>query len=170
MKWIGAIMILFTCTWVGIDIARNYSKRPKQIRELLQALQIMEAEIVYAQEPIHRVLSYVSKQLSPPVSYIFHDLSEQLMLGDASLQSLWEDVVSKQWRQTAMKAKEKEVVLQFGQSLGLHNIEQQQKQIQLAKVHLQHELEAALEDEKRFSGMFRTLGVLSGLLFVLIFI
>ncbi|GAA0458022.1 stage III sporulation protein SpoIIIAB [Alkalibacillus silvisoli] len=170
MKWVGAIMILFTCTWVGIDIAKNYAKRPKEIRELLQALQIMEAEIVYAQEPIHRVLSYVSKQLSPPVTYIFYDLAEQLMLGDTTLQVLWEQIITNQWRNTAMKSKEKEILMQFGQSLGLHNVEQQQKQIQLAKVHLQHELEDAQEEEKRFSGMFRTLGFLSGLLFVLIFI
>nr|WP_054752922.1 hypothetical protein [Piscibacillus salipiscarius] len=71
MKWIGAILILFTCTWVGIDIARNYSKRPKQIRELLHALQIMEAEMVYGQEPIHQVLYKISKQLTPPLGYIF---------------------------------------------------------------------------------------------------
>ncbi|WP_188206134.1 stage III sporulation protein SpoIIIAB [Alkalibacillus aidingensis] len=170
MKWVGAIMILFTCTWVGIDIARNYSRRPKEIRELLQALQIMEAEIVYAQEPLHRVFSYISKQLSFPVSDLFYELGDELTHSDRSLQEIWDETFSRKWRNTAMKKKEKEVLIQFGQSLGLHNLEQQQKQIQLAKVHLQHELDDALEEEKRFSGMFRTLGVLSGILFVLLFI
>ncbi len=163
-------MILFTCTWVGIDIARNYSRRPKEIRELLQALQIMEAEIVYAQEPLHRVFSYISKQLSFPVSDLFYELGDELTHSDRSLQEIWDETFSRKWRNTAMKKKEKEVLIQFGQSLGLHNLEQQQKQIQLAKVHLQHELDDALEEEKRFSGMFRTLGVLSGILFVLLFI
>ncbi len=69
-----------------------------------------------------------------------------------------------------MKEREKEIIIQFGQTLGIHNLEQQQKQIQLAKAHLQRELGDASEEEKRFSNMFRALGVLFGLLLTLIFI
>ncbi|TFB23833.1 stage III sporulation protein SpoAB [Filobacillus milosensis] len=170
MKWIGAILILFTCTWVGVDIARNYSRRPKQIRELLHALQIMEAEMVFGQEPIQTVLHKLSKQLTPPLSYIFYDISEQLITSHLSLQDIWEQTLNRNWNHTSMKDKEKEIVIQFGQTLGIHNLEQQQKQIHLAKVHLQHELNDASEDEKRFSNMFRALGVLSGLLLTLIFL
>nr|WP_279401518.1 hypothetical protein [Piscibacillus salipiscarius] len=87
-----------------------------------------------------------------------------------SLHTIWEQTLNKKWHHTAMKEREKEIIIQFGQTLGIHNLEQQQKQIQLAKAHLQRELGDASEEEKRFSNMFRALGVLFGLLLTLIFI
>ncbi|MDQ0158597.1 stage III sporulation protein SpoIIIAB [Alkalibacillus sp. S2W] len=170
MKWVGAILILLTCTWVGIDFANQYKKRPQQIRDLLQALQIMEAEIVYAQKPIETICRYISKQLSFPIGSLFQRLVNELNETEISLDDCWENVIEEEWHFTALKSKEKQIMLQFGQSLGRHNIEQQRKQIQLARVHLQYELDEALEEEKRFSSMYRVLGVLSGLLFVLILI
>ncbi|MGM8214087.1 stage III sporulation protein SpoIIIAB [Bacillaceae bacterium W0354] len=170
MKWIGAILILFTCTWVGIDIAKNFKKRPKQLRELLHALQIMEAEMVYGQEPIHQVLIQLSRQLTPPISCLFYDIANQLQQSHQSLSTIWYEEIQKKWKFTSMKNKEKEILIQFGQTLGVHNLEQQQKQIHLAKIHLQHELSDASDDEKKFAGLFRTLGVLTGLFLMLIFI
>ncbi|MET3684303.1 stage III sporulation protein AB [Alkalibacillus flavidus] len=170
MKWIGALLILLTCTWVGLDIANYYRKRPRQLRDLLQALQIMEAEIVYAKQPIHLIFQYISTQLPYPVGFIFQTLADRCDEPQQSLDALWTEVICHQWHFTAMKEKERNIMVQFGQSLGRHNVEQQQKQIQLARVHLQHELEDALEEDKRFSNMYRILGVLSGLLFVLILI
>ncbi|SEP73441.1 stage III sporulation protein AB [Piscibacillus halophilus] len=126
--------------------------------------------MVYGQEPIHEVLYKISKQLTAPLSYIFYDIAEQLVKSNDSLQNLWEQTFLKKWDHTAMKEREKEIFIQFGQTLGVHNLEQQQKQIQLAKVHLQRELTDASEEEKRFSNMFRALGVLFGLLLTLIFI
>ncbi|PKR78966.1 stage III sporulation protein AB [Halalkalibacillus sediminis] len=170
MKWIGAILILFTCTWVGIDIARNYSRRPRQIKELLHALQIMEAEMVYGQEPIRQVFIQLSKQLGPPIAFIFYDLSEHMRTSHESLEVLWERVLNEKWKYTSMKSNEKEVLLHLGQSLGVHDLEHQRKQIHLAHIHLSGELDDANQDDKRFSKLFRALGVLSGLLLMLIFI
>lgn len=126
--------------------------------------------MVYGQEPIHQVLNKISKQLTPPLGYIFYDISEQLIKSSESLNNVWEQIFIQKWHHTAMKEREKEIITQFGQTLGIHNLEQQQKQIQLAKVHLQRELSDASEEEKRFSNMFRALGVLFGLLLTLIFI
>lgn len=126
--------------------------------------------MVFGQEPIHHVLHKLSKQLSPPMSYIFYDISEHLLKSRESLQHIWQQNLERKWHHTAMKEREKEVFIQFGQTLGIHNLEQQQKQIHLTKVHLQRELNDAAEDEKRFSNMFRALGVLSGLLLTLIFL
>lgn len=170
MKWIGAILILFTCTWVGLDIGKNYNKRPKQLKELLHALQMMEAEMVYSKEPIQRVLFQLSKQLTQPLGQIFQAIAEGLEQSHESLQTIWTDIVNKKWSLTAMSHKEKEIMIQFGQSLGVHNLDQQQKQIHLAKLHLQRELSDAADDERKFASLFRTLGFLTGLLLMLIFI
>lgn len=137
---------------------------------MLHALQIMEAEMVYGQEPIHQVLNKISKQLHPPLSYMFYDISVELKNTHEPLHTIWNRMFEKKWHHTAMKNREKEIMIQFGQTLGIHNLEQQQKQIHLAKVHLQHELNEASEEEKRFSNMFRALGVLFGLLLTLIFL
>lgn len=126
--------------------------------------------MVYGQEPIYEVLKSLSKRLTKPLNKIFSDISEKLLISSETLSTVWSKQIESEWKNTAMKNKEKEILIQFGQTLGVHNLEQQQKQIQLAKLHLQHELKDASDDEKRFAGLFRTLGVLTGLLIMLIFI
>lgn len=131
---------------------------------------MMEAEMVYSKEPIQRVLFQLSKQLTQPLGQIFQAIAEKLEQSHESLQTIWTDIVNKKWSLTAMSHKEKEIMIQFGQSLGVHNLDQQQKQIHLAKLHLQRELSDAADDERKFASLFRTLGFLTGLLLMLIFI
>ncbi|MDY0396470.1 hypothetical protein RWE15_21815 [Virgibacillus halophilus] len=52
MKWIGALLLLSTTTWAGFEWSKRLSDRPKHIRQLINALQILEAEIVYSQRPL----------------------------------------------------------------------------------------------------------------------
>lgn len=126
--------------------------------------------MVYSKEPIQRVLFQLSKQLTQPLGQIFQAIAEKLEQSHESLQTIWTDIVNKKWSLTAMSHKEKEIMIQFGQSLGVHNLDQQQKQIHLAKLHLQRELSDATDDERKFASLFRTLGFLTGLLLMLIFI
>ncbi|GAA5415478.1 hypothetical protein Pryu01_00502 [Paraliobacillus ryukyuensis] len=65
---------------------------------------------------------------------------------------------------------EKEILEQFGQTLGQHDITQQIKYIQLAQTHLQRILENALDEQHRYSKMVKSLGFLAGLFIVLLLI
>src|SRR5699024_11574734 len=78
MKWLGAILFLGVSSWVGFEWSRKFSKRPQHIRQLKNALQILEAEILYSQLPLRDAFLTISKQIPHPTRSFFSVLSEQM--------------------------------------------------------------------------------------------
>ncbi|MBO8154818.1 MAG: stage III sporulation protein SpoAB [Bacillaceae bacterium] len=170
MKLLGAILLLCATTWVGFDVSSRLSNRPKQIRQLKNALQVMEAEIVYGQSPLFEVCYRLSRQLPDPLRLFFERLYHRLAKCHGDFYEIWKEELERFWPVSSMKQNEKEIMDQFGKTLGQHDFKQQQKQIYLAISHLDRELKNAEDEMYRFSKMAKSLGVLVGLFFVLLFI
>nr|WP_318538980.1 hypothetical protein [Terribacillus saccharophilus] len=78
MKWVGAILVLIAATWVGFDLSRRLQQSPKQIRQLISSLQVMEAEILYSQTSIIETSDNLAKQVPQPACF-FQSLSDKLL-------------------------------------------------------------------------------------------
>ncbi|MCT2537527.1 stage III sporulation protein SpoIIIAB [Aquibacillus koreensis] len=170
MKWIGALLLISATTWVGFELAKKLNERPKQIRQLKSALQILEAEILYSQSPIVEACLHVSNQLPHPISWFFKSVSKDLKKSAVSLTDIWSKNLNKFWPLVSLGQNEKEILRQFGRTLGQHDFTQQQKHIQLALTHLERELQEAIDYQYRYSKMVKSLGFLTGLLVVLLLI
>ncbi|WP_138415847.1 stage III sporulation protein SpoIIIAB [Aquibacillus sediminis] len=170
MKWIGALLLLSATTWVGFEFARKMNDRPKQIRQLKNALQILEAEILYSQAPIMEACENLAKQLPKPMSLFFKGVSDELRKNSGHLYDVWKTNLDQFWPFVSMGANEKEILRQFGRTLGQHDFTQQQKHIHLALTHLERELQDAQEYKYRYSKMAKSLGFLTGLLVILLLI
>ncbi|SDL62474.1 stage III sporulation protein SpoIIIAB [Sediminibacillus halophilus] len=170
MKWIGAILLLCATTWAGFEFSRKLSDRPVQIRQLKSALQILEAEILYSQAPLAEACGTLAQQLPKPVSLFFQSVNKDLQGNTTDLYQIWKYNLDRFWPHAALKDSEKEVLKQFGRTLGQHDFSQQQKHIQLALTHLDRELEEAQNQQLKYSKMVKSLGFLTGLLVVLLLI
>ncbi|MYL33513.1 stage III sporulation protein SpoAB [Pontibacillus yanchengensis] len=170
MKWIGALLLLCATTWGGFEFARRLNERPKQIRQLKNALQVLEAEILYGQSPVIEACEKVARQVPTPLAWFFEEFSASLKQSSSSLYDVWEDRLDRYWSISALGEGEKEIMKQFGQTLGQHDFAGQQKHIRLALSHLERELQEAQEQQQRYSKMVKSLGFLSGLLIILLFI
>jgi stage III sporulation protein AB len=170
MKWMGAILLIIASTSIGLVISNRLEKRPKHIRQLESALQLLEAEITYSQSPLHIAFQKIGSQLPEPVSQFFIGCSTDLQSQDGNFLTHWEKRVDELAAQASYKKAEIEVLKQFGHSLGQHDFIQQQKQIRLALTHLARELEEARDEYSKYSKLARNLGVLVGVFIVLLLI
>jgi len=170
ITWIGAALLLGATTWIGFEYSRQLNLRPKQIRQLKNALQILEAEIAYSQTPLHVAFSLIGNQVPKPTSLLFKELGTRLQAGQADFNDTWKDAVSKHVTDTALGSNEKEILLQFGRTLGQHELYQQEKHLLLAASHLERELEEARNAQQKYGKMAKTLGFLGGLFILLMFI
>lgn len=170
MEWIGALLFIGTTTWIGFEISNRLSERPKIIRQLKNALQILEAEILYSQLPLGDAFSSITNQMPEPTKTFFLNLANNLEENKSDLYSLWNANVEELSRISALGKNEKEILNQFGRTLGQHDFTQQQKHIQLAVHHLDRELEEARDNEFKYSKMAKSLGMLCGLFIVLLLI
>ncbi|MEI5908115.1 stage III sporulation protein SpoIIIAB [Bacillus spongiae] len=169
-KLLGAVFILLSTTWVGFEASKYLSERPRQLRLLRSALQSLEAEIMFGHTPLHEATRKLSKQLQKPVSWIFETFSEKLTTEETTVKEAWEKSLDEVWKLTAFRHGEYEVMKQFGENLGRHDLHTQQKHIILALTHLEREEEDARDKQFRYEKMAKSLGVLSGLLLIILLV
>ncbi|MDP5275673.1 stage III sporulation protein SpoIIIAB [Chengkuizengella axinellae] len=169
LNLIGAIFIIFSGTMIGFYQANQYINRPKQIRHMIHALQRLETEIHYGFTPLPDALEKISNIIPDPIGTIFYQIKQQLVdhIG-ATVIDTWQEVFSRNWRKTAFKNVEKEMILQVGSSLGISDREDQIKHLRLAITQLQSEEEMAKDEQNRYAKMWRSLGMLIGVLVVII--
>ncbi|WP_071460093.1 stage III sporulation protein SpoIIIAB [Bacillus massilinigeriensis] len=168
IKLIGAALIITATTWTGLEAARKFNERPRQLRQLKSALQSLEAEIMYGHTPLHEAARRLSTQLQAPLSRLFSSFSKRLLEEETTVSSAWNASLDEIWRETALRNGELEILKQFGETLGRHDKQSQQKQIQLAITHLQREEGDAFEKQSKYEKMVKSLGFLSGLLIIIL--
>lgn len=168
LKLIGAVFIVLSTTWMGYEYSKTYSERTKQIRQLMYALQSLEAEIMYGLSPLNIASARIATQTPDPVSTLFAGFSDRLMKGEDTASKAWEESLACIKHKTSLKQSEIEVLKQFGETLGLHDRESQQKHIRLTLTHLEAEEKEAGIVQGKYEKMVRSLGFLTGLLLILI--
>lgn len=168
MKLVGAIFILIASTWTGFEAARHLTERPRQLRQLRTALQSLEAEIMYGHAPLSEAALSLARQMPRPLSWFFEGFSKKLALGEVTSKDAWLQSLEEIWKFTALKQGEKEVLKQFGETLGQYDRTSQQKYILLALAHLEREEGEARDMQSRYEKMVKSLGFLSGLLLIIL--
>ncbi|MCA1054788.1 stage III sporulation protein SpoAB [Rossellomorea aquimaris] len=168
IKILGAVFILLSTSWAGFEVSKYLTERPRQLRMLKVALQSLEAEITYSHTPLHEATRKISKQLQKPVSWFFENFSKKLTEKEISVKQAWEESLDEVWKLTAFKSGEFEILKQFGENLGKHDLFTQQKHIHLALKHLDREEIEAVEKQRKYEKMTKSLGFLSGLLLIIL--
>ncbi|WP_010274066.1 stage III sporulation protein SpoIIIAB [Paenibacillus senegalensis] len=168
---LGAVLILFASTMFGFRQSLQLSRRPKQIRELIQALQRLETEIVYGFTPLSDALQSAGRPFSPAIAALFQEAAGRLESDQGrTAEECWARAVETVWADTSMKTGEREVLERLGCSLGISDRDDQQKHIRLAVTHLQAEEQKASTAQQKYAGMWKSLGLLAGALIVIIMV
>lgn len=170
MKWIGAIILILISTIIGFEFSSKFNKRPEQIQQLKNALNILEAEILYSQTKLKDAFYIISKQIPMPTQELFQLAYQKLSSNEADLFTLWNDSINKYIQKSALTKKEKEILLQFGVTLGQYDVSQQQKYITVTIQHLNRILDEAERKRDKYGNMSKTLGILSGIFIVILLI
>lgn len=167
----GAALVLFAGTMIGYLQAYRFAARPRQIRQLMHALQRLETEIQYGQTPLPEALARVSSIVQPPVSGLFEQVAGALAdPSGTTVRESWERALTGGWIGTAMKAPERDALMRLGATLGASGRDDQLKHLRLAMLQLQAEETAAREEQQRYEKMSRSLGVLGAALIVILMV
>lgn len=174
LKFVGMMLVLFAGTMIGFVKASGFAARPKQIRQLIHALQRLETEISYGQTPLPIALDRIAGVVAPQVARMFKDiataLSTEAVRTGETAREIWERAIKARWPETAMKAPEQEALLRLGSTLGASGRDDQLKHIRLAMAQLQAEEANARDDQQRYEKLSRSLGALGAALIVILMV
>lgn len=169
VKLLGMLIIVLSGTLAGFNKARQYESRPKQIRELILAMQRLETEISYGFTPLPEALNKMGLQMHEPLKSFFISAANNMnppqgLTAQESIQL----AISVHWKRTSMKSAEKDILHQLSYTLGTSDRQDQIKHIALTAQQLKHEEASAREELAKYGKLSKNLGLLVGILIVIL--
>lgn len=163
----GIIFVIFIlCFFIGNIISQKYVERLKELKDFKNALNLIENKINFTYEPLQIVFEDISKMVCTNVSNIFVQAKENMKTQNA--EEAWNNALKTKY--TNLLSEDIDSIKNFGKMLGKTDKEGQISCLKVTKSFLDIQIEKAKEEENKNSKIFKKLGTIIGLVFVIILI
>ena len=143
-----------------------YENRVKELKQFKNILNILKGKIKFTYEPLGEIFKQISRNSSNKIEEIFDDMVNKMMFED--VKDAWKDSI--QEADISLKQEDKDILKDLGKTLGQTDVENQISNINLTENFLNMQIEKAEIDRQKNQKIYKTLGVIAGLIFVIILI
>lgn len=157
VKTILLFAIFSLSTVIGILISKMYENRVKELRQFKNILNIIKTKIKFTYEPLTEIFNQISQEKSSKIEEIFENVKYS-----------WMDAI--QEADISITQEDKDILKELGKVLGQTDADSQVNEIEVTESFLNMQIEKAEEARKKNQKMYKTLGVVVGLVFVIILI
>ncbi|CDE54418.1 MAG TPA: hypothetical protein DIU30_07510 [Clostridiales bacterium] len=166
VKTILLFAIFSLSTGIGILISKMYENRVKELRQFKNILNIIKTKIKFTYEPLTEIFNQISQEKSSKIEEIFENMTYKLEFENVKYS--WMDAI--QEADISITQEDKDILKELGKVLGQTDADSQVNEIEVTESFLNMQIEKAEEARKKNQKMYKTLGVVVGLVFVIILI
>ncbi len=169
LKLVGAAMVVAASGLSGMAMAGSYSRRPRELRSLRSALQMLETEIAYGATQLVEAMGQVAGRCDSKTARLFNRAAEELSsMSGITAAEAWEKSLLSYYPGTALKQQDLIILRNLGSSLGISDRSDQIKHLRLAMEQIGAETAVAEDEATRNVKLWSYLGFLGGLMVVLV--
>jgi len=167
-KWIGAILIIVSCSGCGFSIAGAKRREEKLLMQLLDSLQFIERELQYRLTPLPELCRMAAKESSGMISTVFINLFRELNwrkqpdAGSCMYAALQ--------RSGELPPKVRRLLVQLGHTLGRFDLTGQLQGIQSVQQRCEDTLGNIRKHRDERLRSYQTLGICAGAALAIILI
>ena len=168
LKWIGAILIVTSCSSCGFLIAAGKRKEERLLYQLIDILQFMESELQYRLTPLPELCRMAAGETSGILRNVFLNLYRELTwqkqpdAGSCMYASIQ--------RSGELPSRIRRLLVMLGSSLGRYDISGQLQSIQALRKRCDENLESIRKNRDERLRSYQTLGVCAGAALAIILI
>ena len=172
MQWLGSAAVVYGSTLFGNQRAARYRERPRELRRLATLLYSLQTEISYARVPLQEALQHVTMQADQHsmLATFFGDTAHLLCMPGMTGQTAWNKALTKYALHSPLTKEDLEIVTALGRTMGITGIDEQVGHVKASIEFLTARELEALEERKRYERVFKTVGLLTGTLIVVLLI
>lgn len=171
MKIIGAIFVLFASGGIGFLYARELMRRNKEIEELCQLLKMILGDIRYMRSTLPEAIAKAKKRHGGSYRLFLCEVEEGLQEANGvTFSQIWDMSVKRGLCTGALNEEDKQKMIRFGEAISSADretiilyFEQYIDELQ----QINQELQRTVKDKVK---LYRSLGVLSGIFLVVLFL
>ena len=150
----------------GKMIAKKYSNRVQELRDMKNALNMFLTKIKFTYQAIPASFNEIGNNINGNIGKIFRLASENMK--EKSAGEAWEEVIDKV--DTSFTKEDKDIIKGLGKLLGKTDLDGQVSEIRLVQNFLNTQIEIAEKEKEKNEKLYRTLGGVVGLAIVIILV
>ncbi|GKX31919.1 hypothetical protein SH1V18_43990 [Vallitalea longa] len=171
IKILGATLILMSSSLIGFYYSKSYIRRSEDLRTFKKALILLRGEINYSLSPMPEALEDISKRFDHEISDFFRSIAEELKLNlGKSLTEVWKKKAEEILKRTYLNPIDIKNIMIFSENIGYLDKEMQTNNINLLLEQINEEIKTSIENDNKYNKLYRSLGVLGGILVIVLFI
>lgn len=166
LKYILIILVFIISFLLGNLISKKYILRVEELKNFKNAINIVESKIKFTYEPLPDIFMQTSKLCTENICKIFVQASNNMK--NLNAEEAWNKSLEES--KNNLYNEDIENIKNFGKMLGKTDKEGQISQLELTKTFIEMQIEKAKLEEEKNAKMYKTLGTIIGLAFVIILI
>lgn len=170
LRFVILVGILCTSILIGMLMAKKYTNRLNELKEMKKGIHILETKLKFTYETLPKVFEDIGKSIDRSVGYIFTLASENMMYTSAG--NSWSEALTQtvNERKTNMKNEDIETLKSLSKLLGKTDMQGQISQIELVDAFLDTQIQEADLEKRKNDKMYKSLGIVAGLTLVVLLI
>ncbi len=169
MKVTGCVLVITSCTGMGWLFGTEIKKRLEDLKSAKTVALLLRGDIRYAHTALPEALENVSRRhegrLGPFLKKVAKDLREYT---GKSFQEIWKSTMNSELKNTSLTKKDKMCLQQFGEQLGYLDKDMQINHIDWYIAQVEEDMKEISMDAKDKIRLYRSLGVLFGVLITIL--
>ena len=165
MKAAGALLVILSCSVMGIHMARSLRRRAEFLRSLVHALTLLRNELCTSLLPVREVLAMLACDTSSRSREFFERCLS--LFGNSDLKSAW-TAAAMDGRTWGMEEEECRMLASLGDVIGRYEAEKQRELIDRVADYFDERAKLADEETRRQYKLRTALGVGSGLMLAIL--
>ncbi len=161
-----AILIVVACGAIGIIKSKSFENREHILREAIFLFKGIENEIKFSLTTIPNAIEIVRQRMNTYLKDVLGSIS--LMLLEPNVLDM--QILNELDKLTTLTTYDKQILLTGIMSLGTSDIEGEQGKINMTINSLENELNDAIENKKKNSKMYKTVGLATGLVIAIVLV
>ena len=165
----GSMALVASCAAIGFYFAAKEGFRVRDLQEFKKALMILSSEIEHMRAPLPIACANIAKRTKEPVSTLFEQFSNLLTNNEGeTAYQLWAEALQAQKARAYLAAEDWDVLEGFGKTLGYLDKQMQQSAITATVEYINEKTTSLQTQSEKSKRMYRSLGVIGGLLLVVV--
>ena len=170
LRILGVLLTMGACTALGMYWANLGAFRLQDLLEFKKALLILKSEIEYAATPLPEAMSNIALRVSNPVSKLFSNFADGLANNEGeTAYRIWLAAIEAEKRGSFLVENDWEIISAFGKTLGYLDKQMQLDTIRFTVDYVEQQLEQLQTENAKNQRMYRSLGVIGGVLLLVLF-
>lgn len=173
MFWqiLGSTLVLISSSLLGIHYSKSYRRRTDDLRTFKKALILLRGEINYSLSPMPEALEDISTRFDHVIASFFKSISDELKLNlGKTLTEVWKKKAEEILKRTYLNSLDIKNIMLFSENIGYLDKEMQNNNINMLLEQLDEEIKLSMENDAKYNKLYRSLGVLGGILVIVLLI